>query len=52
MKTYILVSTTPLDELHQNFIPAYEQMLEYAKVTGLFIAVAGVMIAVVKSSRN
>lgn len=50
MKHYIAV--TPLDKLHTDFVPAYEQFIEYAKVTALFVAVAGVMVAVIKSSRS
>lgn len=50
MKYYIAV--TPLDQLHRNFIPMYERFIEYAKVGALFIAVAGIMTAVIKSSRK
>lgn len=51
MKKYVL-TTTPLDKLHQDFIPAYETFIEYAHVTGFFVGVAGVLLAVIKSIRN
>ena len=47
-----LIAQSPLDKLHQDFIPTYEQFIEYAEVTALFVAVAGVMAAVIKSSRK
>lgn len=50
MKT--IATITPLDKLHQDFIPTYEQFLEYAEVAALFVAVAGVMATVIKSSRR
>ena len=50
MKYYIAI--TPLDKLHQDFVPSYEGFVEYAKVTALFVAIAGVMATVVKSARK
>lgn len=52
MKYYYLVSPTPLEKLGDEFVPAYQQFVEYAKITTLFIAIAGVMSAVIKSSRK
>ena len=52
MKRDYFILVTPLDKLSSDFIPAYEQFLEYGKITGLFVAIAGVMAAVIKSSRN
>lgn len=52
MKNQQFISVTPLEQLHRDFIPAYEEFIEYGKVTVLFIAVAGVVGAVIKSSRN
>ena len=52
MKYIILQSPTPLDQLAEDFVPTYEQFIEYAKVAMLFIAIAGVLRAVLKSGRN
>lgn len=49
---YIAQSSTPLDQLHDQFIPTYERFTEYAEVGALFVAMAGVMVAVVKSARK
>lgn len=49
---YIAQSPTPLDQLHNDFIPTYQRFTEYAEVGGLFVAMAGVMVAVIKSARK
>ena len=46
------LSTTIVDDLRINFISDYEKIIEYGKITGYFIGIAGVSVAVLKSSRN
>lgn len=49
-RQYIAVS--PVDRLLTDFIPMYERFIEYAQYSMLIIAVAGVLVTVIKSSRK